>query len=99
MKKDLLHIDIQSLYQNIAQLIVQAKTNVAVTANAELTFLYWKTGVFINDFVLHGNRAEYGKQIIENLSILLTAQFGKGWSAKQLRHCLRTAETIELDSY
>jgi len=88
------NLNIQSLFNDISNLIIQAKTKVAVVANYELTFLYWKTGTYINDFILHGNRAEYGKQIIENLAILLTQKFGKGWSDKQLRHCLRSAETF-----
>jgi hypothetical protein len=84
--------DIQKLYSQVSDLIQEAKTRVAVSANAEVTIVNWKTGVFINDFILQGNRAEYGKQIISNLSGLLTENFGSGWSAKHLMHCLRVAE-------
>jgi predicted nuclease of restriction endonuclease-like (RecB) superfamily len=87
--------DLQMLYGNIAELIKQAKTKVAITANTELTMLYWKVGKSVHQFVLQGNRAAYGKQIIINLSEMLTLNFGSGWSDKHLRHCLRTAETIE----
>jgi len=41
-----------------------------------------------------GERAEYGKQVIENLAHELTGFFGKGWSNKHLHHCLRFAETF-----
>lgn len=44
---------------------------------------------------MRNKRAEYGKKIIVNLSVQLTQEFGRGWSEKQLRHCLRIAETIE----
>ena len=87
--------DLQMLYGSIAELIKRAKTKVAVTANAELTMLYWNIGKSIHQFVLQGNRAAYGKQIIINLSEMLTLNFGSGWSDKHLRHCLRSAETIE----
>jgi predicted nuclease of restriction endonuclease-like (RecB) superfamily len=87
--------DLQMLYGNIAELIKEAKTKVAITANTELTMLYWKVGKSVHQFVLQGNRAAYGKQIIINLSEILTLNFGSGWSDKHLRHCLRTAETIE----
>ena len=87
--------DLQMLYGSIAELIKQAKTKVAITANTELTMLYWNVGKSIHQFVLQGNRAAYGKQIIINLSEMLTLNFGSGWSDKHLRHCLRTAETIE----
>jgi predicted nuclease of restriction endonuclease-like (RecB) superfamily len=87
--------DLQMLYGNIAGLIKQAKTKVAITANTELTMLYWKVGKSVHQFVLQGSRAAYGKQIIINLSEMLTLNFGSGWSDKHLRHCLHTAETIE----
>jgi len=49
--------------------------------------------------ILNESRAEYGKQIVKNLADKLTLEYGKGWSENQLRHCLRVAERIELDSY
>ncbi len=87
--------DLQTLYGSIAELIKQAKIKVAITANTELTMLYWKVGKSVHQFVLQGNRATYGKQIIIKLSEMLTLNFGSGWSDKHLRHCLRSAETIE----
>ena len=86
--------DLQMLYGSIAELIKQAKTKVAVTANTELTMLYWNVGKSIHQFVLQGNRAAYGKQIIINLSEMLTLNFGNGWGDKQLRHCIKAAESI-----
>jgi hypothetical protein len=104
--------DIQKLYASIALQIKQAKTKVAITANSELALLYWNVGKSINEFVLQGNRAAYGKEIIVNLARKLTANFGKGWGEKQNQtlsprcgeffrraNCLRTAETIDLDTF
>ena len=48
----------------------------------------------VNDEVLQNNRAEYSKQIVVSLARQLEIEYGKGWSEKQLRHCLRFAETI-----
>jgi len=86
--------DIQKLYASIAEQIKKAKIKVAVAANSELALLYWNVGKSINDFVLQGNRAAYGKEIIANLARKLTANFGKGWGEKQIRHCLRAAESF-----
>lgn len=36
-------------------------------------------------------RAEYGKQIVVILSKQLTDEYGRGWSEKQLRHCIQFA--------
>ncbi len=82
------------LYVGVSQLIDSSKQKLAIAINAELPMLYWQVGTHINAFVLHGERAAYGQQIILNLSKRLTLRYGKGWSAKHLRHCLRIAETF-----
>lgn len=82
------------LFQEIRQLIDVAKQRAAVAINAEITLLYWQIGKRIQIEVLQGQRAEYGKQIIVCLSQKLTQTYGKGWSEKQLRHCLHFAETF-----
>lgn len=80
---------------DIKALIEQSKQQVSIAVNATLTMLYWQVGNRINTEVLKDNRAEYGKQIVNTLSAQLTAVYGLGWSEKQLRHCLRFAETIK----
>ena len=54
--------------------------------------LYWQVGDRIQTEILQGQRAEYGKQIVATLSQQLTQTYGKGWSEKQLRHCLHFAQ-------
>jgi len=80
------------LFQEIRQLIDTAKQRAAVAINAEITMLYWQVGKCIQTEILQGQRAEYGKQIIIALSQQLTQIYGKGWGARQLRHCLHFAE-------
>lgn len=82
------------LFQEIRQLIDAAKQRAAVAVNAELTLLYWHIGKRIQTEVLQGQRGEYGTQAIATLSRQLTQTYGKGWSEKQLRHCLHFAETF-----
>ena len=48
---------------------------------------------------LYNQRAEYGKQVVKNLATKLIIRYGTGWSEKKLRHCLRNAETIDMDSF
>jgi len=76
-------------------LIESSRQKVAVAVNSEITMLYWHIGKRINEYVLKDKRAEYGKQIIISLSQQLTKIYGRGWSEKHLRHCLRIAETFE----
>jgi predicted nuclease of restriction endonuclease-like (RecB) superfamily len=87
-------INDRQLFQEIRQLIDTAKQRAAVAVNAELTLLYWQVGQRIQTQILQGDRAEYGKQIINTLSEQLTQTYGKGWSEKQLRHCVHFAETF-----
>lgn len=82
------------LFHEIKSLIRESRDRVALTVNAELSLLYWHIGKRINTEILQDKRAEYGQKIIANLSEKLTAEFGKGWSVKHLRHCLRSAETF-----
>jgi len=83
-----------NLFVEVKDLIQSAKQQAAVAVNAELTLLYWQVGKRIDDEVLKGERAEYGKQVIKELAKQLTQSVGKGWSTQQLRHCLRFAETF-----
>lgn len=83
-----------TLFSEVKHLIDEARKGVATTVNAATTILYWNIGKRINDDVLDNKRAKYGKQIVVTLSRQLTEEYGKGWSEKQLRHCLRIAETF-----
>ena len=86
------------LYNDIKKLIEQSRERFANMFNEETALLYWCIGRRINTDILNGNRAEYGKQILQNLSKQLTAEYGKGWSHQQLRHCTRLAETFPDDN-
>ena len=66
------------LFHSIASLIQQSRQRAAVAVNSELAMLYWHIGRIIRIEVLKERRAEYGKQIIEDLSLKLTESFGKG---------------------
>lgn len=79
---------------DIKQLISEARQRVASIVNSELSLLYWKVGERIKTEILGNQRAEYGKAVIKNLSIVLTEEFGSGWSEKQLQHCLHSVETF-----
>ncbi len=83
-----------SLVTEIKALIAESKRQVALTVNSAITMLYWEVGRRINEEILQHQRAEYGKEIVQTLAAQLELEYGKGWSEKQLRHCLRVAETI-----
>jgi predicted nuclease of restriction endonuclease-like (RecB) superfamily len=84
----------KALFGEIKNLIEESRQQVAVAVNSTITGLYWQVGQVINDEVLQNTRAEYGKQIVATLSQQLTAEYGKGWGEKHLRHCIRFAEVF-----
>lgn len=82
----------RQLLGDIRQLIEQSRSQVSSAVNSALTRLYWHIGQRIQREVLQGERAGYGEQVIDGLARQLEAEYGRGFSAKNLRHMLRFAE-------
>ena len=82
------------LLGDIRQLIEQSRGQLATAVNSALTMLYWHIGQRIRSEVLQGQRATYGEQMVAALAKQLEADYGRGFSAKNLRHMLRFAEVI-----
>ncbi|MEI6089039.1 MAG: PDDEXK nuclease domain-containing protein [bacterium] len=83
--------NIKPIANEVIQLIEESRQNLALAINAEITLLYWSVGKRINEEILVNERAEYGKQIIKELSDQLVIEYGKGWGEKQLRQCIQFA--------
>jgi predicted nuclease of restriction endonuclease-like (RecB) superfamily len=81
-----------ALLNEVRQLIDSSRNQLASTVNSALTVLYWQIGQRIRSEVLQGERAEYGEQIVATLARQLEADYGRGFSSKNLRHMLRFAE-------
>lgn len=84
----------QQLLGDIRQLIEQGRQQLANAVNSALTILYWQIGQRIHHEVLQGERAAYGEQIVSALSKQLERDYGRGFSAKNLRHMQRFAEVF-----
>ena len=80
------------LLGDIRRLIEQSRQQLASAVNSALTQLYWRIGQRIRNEVLQGERAAYGEQIVSALARQLTADYGRGFAEKNLRHMLRFAE-------
>lgn len=73
------------LYSSIRQIIENARSNVYRAVNSAMVDAYWHIGKLLVDEEQQGKqRAEYGKQLIQDISRKLTAEFGKGFSAQNL---------------
>lgn len=81
-----------ALLNEVRQLIDSSREQLASAVNSALTLLYWQIGQRIHNEVLQGERAEYGEQVVATLAKQLEADYGRGFSSKNLRHMLRFAE-------
>jgi len=82
------------LLEELRELIVSTRSQVAQAVNAELTALYWQIGDRIRREILKEKRAEYGAKIVSALGRQLDGEFGRGFSEKSLRHMLRFVEAF-----
>ena len=77
---------LDGLFEKVSELIEQARRTVATTVNLAEVYAKYQIGRYIVEEEQQGNRrAEYGKQVLEDLSKRLTERFGSGWSYPNLR--------------
>jgi predicted nuclease of restriction endonuclease-like (RecB) superfamily len=73
------------LFQQVAELLQNARQQVLRTVNSTMTYTYFEIGRMIVEEEQNGkDRAEYGKQLLKGLSDQLTSEFGKGFSVESL---------------
>ena len=73
------------IYQRIRQILESARDNVARSVNTTHVVANWLVGREIVEEEQRGKkRATYGKQLLQDLSSRLTAQFGTGYSVDNL---------------
>ena len=75
----------QKFYKEVVKLLNNARNEVKRTVDSIMTYTYYEVGRKIVEEEQKGKeRAEYGKQLVENLSKILTKEFGKGFSFTNL---------------
>lgn len=83
-------VEIKSLLEN-------ARKNVAQQVNTELLTTYWQIGRIIVEYEQKNEiRAEYGKQAMRELSKVLSAEFGKGFSVSNIQFMRRFYQTYQI---
>jgi predicted nuclease of restriction endonuclease-like (RecB) superfamily len=91
-------IENKSLLEDLKNLIITTKQNVAISVNSALTLMYWQIGFKINEDVLKNTRAEYGKEILSILSSKLTEEFGQGFSYSSLTRMMKFAQCFTFEN-
>ncbi|MGE5355485.1 MAG: PDDEXK nuclease domain-containing protein [Deltaproteobacteria bacterium] len=81
------NIEYQELIGKIGSVYQSAKIKIISAVNVEMLNAYWQIGKDIIEFEQNGKlKAEYGKQLLENLAKDLTLQYGKGFSRSNLNY-------------
>lgn len=77
----------EPLFGRVVSILEQARSNVLRAVNSNMVIAYWLIGREIVQALQGGDeRAEYGKQVLQQLSQKLTEQYGKGFSVTNLRY-------------
>ncbi|MET3537484.1 PDDEXK nuclease domain-containing protein [Chryseobacterium limigenitum] len=84
----------QQLMTDLKELVAKTRSQVAVQVNSAMVVLYWKVGQRINEDILGNKRAEYGKEVISQISHQLTFEFGSSFSEKNIRKMMQFASVF-----
>ena len=77
-------------YSQIVELLQSARNNVVRVVNQTMVLTYFEIGRMLVEEEQKGKeRADYGKQILKELSKVLTKEFGKGFSVDNLENMRR----------
>jgi len=80
---------VQTIYESIHQLIVDAKHSIQQTVNQALTVTYWHIGKELTTRLVNNETKEKTGELVYSVSRLLVAQHGKGFSRANLFHFMR----------
>lgn len=70
----------EKLFADIKNLVISARQRAFKAVDSERVILYWQIGNRINEEILQNQRAEFGKQVVKNLSKKMTLEFGSGFN-------------------
>ncbi|MBU4184739.1 MAG: PDDEXK nuclease domain-containing protein [Desulfobacteraceae bacterium] len=83
-----------NLFDRVVSILEQARSYVVRAVNNNMVIAYWLIGREIIQEIQAGDeRAEYGKQVIEQLSAKLNHKYSRGFSTTNLRY-FRTFYTV-----
>lgn len=76
----------ETFYTSIKELLEQARKRIYRNVNGEMVLTYWQIGKMIVKKQGREDRAKYGDNLIKELSIELTNDFGRGFDTTNLRN-------------
>jgi len=88
--------DVESLHVEFRTRIVASQQRATAAVNAELSQLYWFIGDRLSATVLAGERAQYGSQMMRQLGMKLSTEFGRGFDFRNLRRMVQFAQIFSI---
>ncbi len=79
MKQIQLPAKYSGILKNLSSIIEQKRTNAKIALNNEQLMMYWEIGRLLVDDILEKEKPQYGKEIIGEISLRLTEQYGRGY--------------------
>ncbi len=79
-------VDENNIVAQIGTIINEARKRVYSAVNTEMVLAYWNIGRIIVEAQGGNSRASYGDELLLTISLRLTAEFGKGFDASNLRN-------------
>ena len=83
-----------ALVRELRAMIAVARGRVARAVNSELVALYWRVGTRLREEVLGEQRAAYGEAVLAEVAKALSAEFGRGFSKRNLHYMVRFASVF-----
>lgn len=89
--------NIELLYGQIRQTLLEARRKTYAAANFAMVECYWHIGRIIVEEEQQGaDRADYGVQLLRELSIRLSAEFGEGFGLSNLKYMRQFFKTFPI---
>lgn len=82
--KEYQYID-DKFYSSVKEVLEQARKRIYRNVQSEMVLAYWQIGKMIVEKQGGDSRAKYGEGLIQELSIQMTKDFGKGFTERNLR--------------
>ncbi len=76
----------ETFYNNIKELLEQARHRVYRNIQSEMVLAYWQIGKMIVEKQGGNQRADYGDGLIKELSVKMTNDYGPGYNERSLRN-------------
>ena len=82
----MLEVQEKIIFQEIKEILQEAKNKVYKVANNAMGEAYWNIGRVIVEKQGGKDKAEYGTALLKNLSKEMTKEFGKGFTLTNLKY-------------